>query len=333
VLNDVRGAAPAAASASGTNLAIGEQTRARAGLSRVGQTDAPAAQSATTGTDASGNAKSSDVKSSDVKSSDVRSSAPADSTAATASADKAAATGSSQPSSPDSSAGTNAAAATQPDSAAFTAPQGNADAAATANLITAHTGATASGDSASNAQTATNTVKAADANLPSFGLVAANSAATQAATATSATAAAAVPVAGLPIAIAARALAGSNQFDIRLDPPELGRIDVRLDIDANGQVTSHVTVDRPETLTLLQSQQPQLERALEQAGLKTADNGLQFTLRDQSFSGGNTGAGSGGGAQPNTAQQLVIPDSDLPAVDATQIYSRWGLGGGIDITV
>ena len=100
--------------------------------------------------------------------------------------------------------------------------------------------------------------------------------------------------------------AGSNQFDIRLDPPELGRIDVRLNVDSNGQVTSHLTADRPETLTLLQSQQPQLERALEQAGLKTADNGLQFSLRDQSFAGQN----GGGGAQASPAQQLVIPDPE-----------------------
>jgi len=106
-----------------------------------------------------------------------------------------------------------------------------------------------------------------------------------------------VPVAGLAIAIAARAHEGSNQFDIHLDPPELGRIDVRLDVDRDGQITSHVTVDRPDTLQLLQSQQPQLERALEQAGLKTAENGLQFTLRDQSFSGQN----HGGGAQPAAA--------------------------------
>jgi flagellar hook-length control protein FliK len=146
---------------------------------------------------------------------------------------------------------------------------------------------------------------------------------------------AAVPISGLPVAIAARAVAGSNQFDIRLDPPELGRIDVQLNVDGNGQVTSHVTVDRPETLTLLQSQQPQLERALEQAGLKTADNGLQFSLRDQSFAGANTGGNSGGSTQQSqsSSQQLVIPDPDLPSIDATQIYSRWGLGGGIDITV
>ena len=104
---------------------------------------------------------------------------------------------------------------------------------------------------------------------------------------------------------------------------------MHLDIDSKGQVTSHVTVDRPETLSLLQSQQPQLERALEQAGLKTADNGLQFTLRDQSFTGQNN---TGGGAQPSPAQ-LVIPDPDLPPVATTQIYSRASLRGGIDIRV
>jgi flagellar hook-length control protein FliK len=175
-----------------------------------------------------------------------------------------------------------------------------------------------------------NAAKAATEGLPNFGFVA-NQAASTAAAATPGTAAAVtVPIAGLAVTIASRAQAGSNQFDIRLDPPELGRIDVRLDVDRNGQVTSHVTVDRPETLQLLQSQQPQLERALEQAGLKTADNGLQFTLRDQSFAGQN--GGSGGGAQPSVAQ-LVIPDADQPVIQATQIYSRAGLGSGVDIRV
>ena len=127
------------------------------------------------------------------------------------------------------------------------------------------------------------------------------------AAATSASASgAAVPVAGLAVAIAARAQAGSNQFDIRLDPPELGRIDVRLDVDGNGQVTTHVTVDRADTLQLLQSQQPQLERALEQAGLRTADNGLQFTLRDQSFAGQN-GTGNGAASKIQRSSSFPMP--------------------------
>jgi hypothetical protein len=52
-------------------------------------------------------------------------------------------------------------------------------------------------------------------------------------------------------------------------------------------VTTHMTADRPDTLALLQNQQPQLEQALNQAGLKTADDGLQFSLRDQTLSGQN----------------------------------------------
>jgi hypothetical protein len=172
-------------------------------------------------------------------------------------------------------------------------------------------------------------VKTSPDGVPDFGFSTAATESSTAAAAPPRAAAAAVPIAGLAVAIVARAKDGANQFEIRLDPPELGRIDVRLDVDASGQVSSHVTVDRAETLQLLQSHQPQLERALELAGLKTSDNGLQFTLRDQSFAGGNN---NGSGAPPN-APRLVVPDADLPPVEATQIYSRPSLRGGIDIRV
>ncbi len=109
---------------------------------------------------------------------------------------------------------------------------------------------------------------------------------------------------------------------------------MRLDVDSSGQVTSHITVDRPDTLNLLQSQQSQLERALEQAGLKTADNGMQFSLRDQSFAGQNPGQNyQQNNSDAQNAQQLVIPDSSLSAVDTGQIYARLNLRSGIDIRV
>jgi chemotaxis protein MotD len=196
-----------------------------------------------------------------------------------------------------------------------------------------------SGPTTSNAQAA-----AASKNDPSvianFGfsaLAAATSPANAAVSASSATSTAAlVPVAGLAVAIAARAQAGSNQFDIRLDPPELGRIDVRLDVDRDGQVTTHVTADRADTLALLQNQQPQLEQALNQAGLKTADDGLQFSLRDQTLSGQNqsfTGQNNGSCSQAGANAQVVIPDADLTPSTATQIYARAGLGSGLDIRI
>jgi flagellar hook-length control protein FliK len=139
---------------------------------------------------------------------------------------------------------------------------------------------------------------------------------------------AAVPIAGLAVEIAARAQAGRNRFEIRLDPPDLGRIDVRLDVDQSGQVTSRLVVERMETLEHLRRDAAELERALQQAGLKTADNGLQFTLRDQGFARRDDG-----GAAPETAR-LVVPDPELVPVDTLQgRYGRTWRASGIDIRV
>ena len=191
---------------------------------------------------------------------------------------------------------------------------------------------TSDGAALPGSQTALTSAKADATGLPNFGISAGNASAPSTATAASATTNApnTVPVAGLAVAIASRVQAGSSQFDIRLEPAELGRIEVRLNVDRDGRVTSHVTVDRADTLQLLQDQQPQLQQALDQAGLKTADNGLQFTLRDQSFAGQQNNGGNG--TQQNTSQ-LVIPDADLPTVQSAQIYNRLNSGTGVDIRV
>ena len=139
-----------------------------------------------------------------------------------------------------------------------------------------------------------------------------------------------VPISGLALEIAASVKNGKSSFDIRLDPAELGRIDVRIDIDSNGQVTSHLTVEKPETLSMLRQDAPQLQRALDDAGLKTGNNGLQFSLRDQSSSGQNSG-----GDTPRNAQRLVIGDDDtMPAGVAGRTYGRsLGSSSGVDIRV
>jgi len=149
----------------------------------------------------------------------------------------------------------------------------------------------------------------------------------------------AVSIAGIAVEIAAQAQAGRSRFDIRLDPPELGRIDVRLDVDRDGKVTSRVVVDRPETLDILRRDASEIERSLQQAGLKTADNNaLQFSLRDNGTSGG-FGNFSGHNPYPNNGSpggstRLIIPDRDLSPLDATAAgYGGAGGVGGIDIRV
>lgn len=89
------------------------------------------------------------------------------------------------------------------------------------------------------------------------------------------------PTQSVAIQIAAKAQNGVQQFDIRLNPPELGRVDVRLEFTKDGQVTTHLIVERPETLDMLSKDARQLERALSEAGVDIEQDGLTFSLQDQ----------------------------------------------------
>ncbi len=138
-----------------------------------------------------------------------------------------------------------------------------------------------------------------------------------------------MPISEVAVTIAARAQSGSSNFEIRLDPPDLGRIDVQLKVDSGGNVTSHIIAERPETLSLLQRQAPQLERALQDAGLSTGE-GMQFSLADQGFAGNNAYTARDFDSGTSTA----IPASDLVPAIAAQGYASWsGRSGGLDITV
>ena len=180
-------------------------------------------------------------------------------------------------------------------------------------------------------------VNASGNGLPAVGTIptqqpTAHVAAPAAASQLTATAAtdAAVPVSGLAMEIAASARSGKTRFEIRLDPAELGRIDVRIDVDRHGQVTSHLTVERPETLSMLRQDANQLQRALDNAGLSTGNGGLQFSLRDQSSQGQN----DGNQGNPNAHRIVVSEEDSVPAIVAGRSYGRMlGASGGVDIRV
>lgn len=114
--------------------------------------------------------------------------------------------------------------------------------------------------------------------------------------------------------IAHRAAAGDSRFDIRLDPPELGRIDVRLDVDRNGHAQAHLTADKPHTLELLQRDAAALERALRDAGLDFG--GLSFALK---------GEGGNGNGRNGQNQSANAGGSNNPAGDEAGLSSagRW----------
>ncbi len=204
---------------------------------------------------------------------------------------------------------------------------------AAAELLTkadVHAPAQSGGDAASAVKASTDAVQNLGVNAPAT--------ATTTPVSTTATApvppqaqaqapAVAVPLSGLAVEIATQAHAGRNHFEIRLDPPDLGRINVKLDVDSDGNVTTHLVVDRADTLDLLKRDASSLERALQQAGLKTSDHALDFSLRQHSFAEHDTPA--------QTGTHMIVPDDDPAPLEALrQGYGRLlGLGGGLDIRV
>ena len=74
---------------------------------------------------------------------------------------------------------------------------------------------------------------------------------------------------------------GADQIRIQLKPAELGRVEVKLEVTADGRAMAVVNVERPETLELLQRDAAGLRQALQDAGLSTDSNSLSFNLRNE----------------------------------------------------
>lgn len=79
--------------------------------------------------------------------------------------------------------------------------------------------------------------------------------------------------------IGRRGAAGARQFDIRLDPPELGRIDVKLKFSADGKMRAHLVFDRQDALDMVQRDAKTLERVLQQDGFSLDGDALEFSTR------------------------------------------------------
>lgn len=144
----------------------------------------------------------------------------------------------------------------------------------------------------------------------------------------------ATPLHVVPIEIGLKALSGLNSFEIRLDPAELGRVDVKLDISDTGEVTAKLVVDRVETLHLLQRDARTLERAFEQAGLKPSDAGVDISLRDQGTQSGYRQAPQQD-EQPRRQLRQGSTETDDVAVDGVseRVAPRWLRLGGVDMSV
>src|SRR5690606_5219959 len=94
--------------------------------------------------------------------------------------------------------------------------------------------------------------------------------------------------------IARRVSAGSEELMIRLDPAELGRINIRMTVNEHGQLRAVVAADTAAVVDAIRNDLSELTRALEQAGLRTDSQSFRFDR--------------GGGGDPGGAWQQRYQD-------------------------
>lgn len=85
----------------------------------------------------------------------------------------------------------------------------------------------------------------------------------------------------------ARKLEGrSTRFDMVLTPEDLGRVDVTVEIDSDGQLAARLAFDNPAAAADLRGRADELRRQLQEAGFQVSNEALDFSQRDPSSGGG-----------------------------------------------
>ncbi len=112
---------------------------------------------------------------------------------------------------------------------------------------------------------------------------------------------------------------------IRLDPAELGKIEVRLRMDEARQLSAEVTADQPATLDLLRRDSDNLTRALNDAGFRADDQSLRFDSRGFGQSDQQAQQGR------RIASRAYLPDDDAATAKSIPTPVQVRSSGRVDL--
>ena len=105
---------------------------------------------------------------------------------------------------------------------------------------------------------------------------------------------------------------GKTSMTIALNPDNLGKVEVKLDIAKDGSVQASVIAENADTLTMLKNDNAGLHQALHNAGLSTDSSSLNFSLRSD-----NHGQSQGQGFAEAQQQQQSARNSALYRIQAS----------------
>lgn len=110
----------------------------------------------------------------------------------------------------------------------------------------------------------------------------------------------------------------STRFEMALTPDELGRVDVKLDIDSEGRLNARLAFDNPAAATDLRGRADELRRQLEDAGFHLAADAFEFAERDSGSSAFDRGQDARNGSSRAFAAASRLNDE----IDVAQ-PPRW----------
>lgn len=108
----------------------------------------------------------------------------------------------------------------------------------------------------------------------------------------------------------------TNSVTLYLDPADLGKLEVQLEFGKEKSVKVHLIVEKPETLLMLQRDANALEKALQDAGLDTSGDSLNFEMaaEDHNFHSGKDSQQSG---TSKTGTDLESDNEDIIITNMT----------------
>lgn len=109
----------------------------------------------------------------------------------------------------------------------------------------------------------------------------------------------------------------ATRFEMALTPDELGRVDVKLDIDADGKLAARLAFDNPAAALDLKGRVDELRRQLIEAGFQLATDAFEFAERDSQSSAFDRGQG-----QSDTSRRAFAQAGRI-ATEADAPVARW----------
>ena len=101
-----------------------------------------------------------------------------------------------------------------------------------------------------------------------------------------------------------------TNIKLRLDPPDLGRVEVKMSIDKDNKTRIVLTAEKPETYLMLQRDSQALQQALSNAGLDNgADLSFKMASEDHDFNQQNNGNNSGKNSNSTDEDEQILQNT------------------------